>query len=176
MGSATAKEMTWDSSKSVDQAGACREFWMRFPGLRGSSDMDSAGPIYYKENPMSEDLVIKEVLLVVQTASGNVATDIDIGLADDKAGSNVGVEICDGLVAATLNTAGVKRLLGPLVLATPPTACIWKAKGSSTDAFLTVMQRGDVDASALRATLLVKVIPYKDLINTDIELGALTVA
>ena len=169
-------EMTFDTSKSNDSTGACREFWMRFPGLRGASDVDTPAICYYKENPYSEDLVVIGGLAIVTTASGNVATDLDVGLGDDAAGTNIGAEIADGMIAATLNTTGVKRLMAPLVLATPPVAPIWKAHGTSTDAFLSIIQRGDVDASALRWTLAIKVVPYKDLLNSNIELGALTVA
>ncbi len=169
-------QMTFDTSKTADSTGATRSFWMRFPGLRGASDVDAAAICYYRENPYGEDLVVIGGLAIVTTASGNVATDMDIGLGDNAAGSNLGAEIADGMVAATLNTAGVKRLMAPLVLATPPAAPIWKAKGTSTDAFLGIIQRGDVDASALRWTLCLHVVPYVDLINSNIELGALTVA
>jgi len=149
---------------------------MRFPGLRGASDADSAAICYYKENPYGKDLVILDALAVITTASGNVATDMDIGLGDDAIGTNLGAEIADGMVAATLNTTGVKQMGIVHAIATPPVKPIWKAKGTSTDAFLGVIQRGDVDASALRWNLALKVIPYEDLLNTGIELGALTVA
>ena len=178
MANPTAKAMQRDVSKTSDQAGACREEWWRFPGLRASSDQDAGGVdiIYYFENPKAEDMVIKEAFAVVETASGNVATDLDIGLGDDATGANKGAEIADGLVAATLNATGVKRLMAPLVLATPPNAPILKAKGTATDSFLIVTQNGDVDASALRWTFLVKVIPYNDLLNGNVDVGAIAVA
>ena len=178
MANPTAKAMSLDLSKGADQAGACREGWWRFPGLRAASDQDAGGVdiIYYFENPKAEDLVIIEALAVVTTASGNVATDLDIGLGDDAAGANNGVEVCDGLVAATLNAVGVKRLMGPQVLATPPAAPILKAKGAAADSFIIVKQNGDVDASALRWNFFIKVIPYADMLNADVDVGAIAVA
>lgn len=168
-----AIEMTFDSSKGSDSQGGCREFWMRFPGLRAASDNDATGAVlYYLENPYGEDLVILTALAVITTLDAQDG-DIDVGLADDAAGTNQGAEIFDSLV----NTAtGVFEGTIPQAVAGTGAKCIWKAKGSSTDAYLSVYQNADADVSALRWTLLVKVIPYKDLINANIDLGAITVA
>lgn len=167
-----ALEMTFDASKSSDQAGAAREFWMRFPGLRAASDCDNAAVIYYLENPYSKDLVILSALAVITTLDAQDG-DIDVGLADDAEGTNVGAEVFDSIV----NTAaGVFEGTIPQAVAGTGAKCIWKAKGNSTDAFLVVYQNGDADVSALRWNLLVKVIPYEDLLNDNIELGAITVA
>ena len=174
MANPTAKEMTFDVSRSADSTGACRDFWMRFPGLRAASDCDAGSnlDIYYLENPYGKDLVVLEALVVITTVDAQDG-DIDIGLADDATGTNVGVEIADSLV----NTAaGVFAVLSPEALARTTKRCIWKAKGSSTDAFLTVTQNADADVSDLRWTLCLRVVPYEDLVNTDVELGALTVA
>jgi hypothetical protein len=177
MANPVAKAMTFDASVSSDQAGACREFWMRFPGLRGASDQDAGGNdvLYYIENPYSEDLVVLDALCVIETLDAQDG-DIDVGLEDDAAGTDsltTGAIIFDSIV----NTAvGVFEGTIPQALAGTGAKYIWKAKGSATQAFLTVTQNGDVDAAALRWTLLVKVIPYKDLLNSSIELGAITVA
>jgi len=174
MANPTALEMTYDHSRSTDQSGATRDFWMRFPGLRAASDQDSGGndDIYYLENPFYMDLVILEALAVITTLDAQDG-DIDIGLADDATGTNVGAEICDSLV----NTAaGVFELMDPQALAGTTSRPIWKAKGTSTDAFLTITQNGDADVSALRWNLLLRVVPYEDLLNSDVELGAITVA
>ncbi len=167
----TAIEMTYDASKSSNQAGAARDFWMRFPGLRGPAAIASAGVAYYKENPYSQDLVILQALAVITTEDSDDC-DIDVGLADDADGTNVGVEVIDSLVntakgvlegMATQAVAGVSRP-------------IWKAKGNSTDAFLVVYPNGTADASSLRWDLALRVVPYDDLLNSDIELGAIAVA
>lgn len=165
-------ELTFDTTRSVGENGACREFWMKFPGLRGASDVDTPAICYYLENPYGEDLVVLTALAVIQTLDAQDG-DIDVGLADDADGTNLGAEIFDSIV----NTAaGVFEGTIPQAVAGTGAKCIWKAKGTATDAFLGVIQQGDADVSALRWTLLLKVIPYKDLINTDVELGALTVA
>jgi len=144
-------------------AGACREFWIKATGLTGLSSAASKTVINTIENPYDEDLLIKEAILYVTTAMGDVASDIDIGLGDDADGTNIGAELADGLASATLHTAGVKELGAVRAIATPPTQPIWKASGSSTDSFICTSQAGDVDASDLVANLLVKCIPVTDL-------------
>jgi len=168
----SAIELTFDTTKSADQAGACREFWMRFPGLRAASDCDSASIIYYMENPYGKDLVVLDALAVITTVDAQDG-DIDVGLADNATGSNIGAEIFDSIVNTN---AGVFE--GTVVQAVAGTGakCIWKAKGTSTDAFVCVKQNADADVSDLRWNLLLKVIPYDDLLNDDVELGAITVA
>jgi len=171
MANAVPKEMTCDVSRMADSTGGCREFWLRFPGLRGNSDAGTAADdIYYKENPYHEDLVILSALAVIITVDAQDA-DIDVGLADDAAGTNAGAEVFDSIVNSA---AGVFEGTIPQAVAGTGAKAIWKANGTSTDAFLCVIQQGDVDASALRWNLFLKVIPYNDLINSDIELGALT--
>jgi hypothetical protein len=171
MANAVPKEMTLDVSKTADSTGGCREFWLRFPGLRGNSDAGTAADdLYYKENPYSEDLVVLDALAVITTLDAQDA-DIDVGLADDAAGTNAGAEIFDSIVNSA---AGVFEGTVAQAAAGTGAKCIWKAKGTTTDAFLCVIQQGDVDASSLRWNLLLKVIPYKDLVNTNIELGALS--
>lgn len=174
MANPTALQMTYDVSRSADSTGACRDFWMRFPGLRAASDCDAGSnlDIYYLENPYGMDLVVLEALVVITTVDAHDG-DIDIGLADDATGTNVGIEIADSLV----NTAaGVFAVLTPEALACTTERCIWKAKGSSTDAFLTVTQNGDADVADLRWTLLLRVVPYEDLLNSGVELGVIAVA
>lgn len=147
----------------ANSSGACREFWLKVEGLSALAAAASPTVVNTIENPMYEDLCIIEGELYVKTASGNVITNLDIGLADDEDGTNIGAELADGLVAATLNATGVKELGIVHAIATPPVQPIWKAKGSSADSFLATIQNGNVDASALVANLLVKVIPVKDM-------------
>jgi len=174
MANPVAKEMTFDTSKSSDQAGACREFWMRFPGLRGASDQDAGGNdvIYYLENPYQKDLVVLTALAVI-TALDAQDGDIDVGLMDGAAGTNLGAEIFDSIVNSA---AGVFEGTVAQAVAGTGAKCIWKAKGNATDAFIGIVQNGDVDASDLRWNLLLKVIPYDDLINTNVDVGAIAVA
>jgi len=174
MANPTALAMQLDVSSGADSTGACREFWLKFPGLRGASDQDAGGndDIYYFENPYSEDLVILDALAVITTLDAEDG-DIDVGLADDATGTNVGAEIFDSIV----NTAvGVFEGTVAQAIAGTGAKCIWKAKGSTTDSFIDIVQNGDVDASSLRWNLLIKVIPHKDLLNSAIELGVIPVA
>ncbi len=166
-------EMTFDPSRTADGSGACREFWMRFPGLSGAADCDAASVIYYKENPYGKDLVVLTALAVITTLDAQDA-DIDVGLADDSAGTDT-LSLTAAIFDSIVNTAaGVFEGTNPQAIAGTGSKVIWKAKGSSTGSYLSIIQNADVDASALRWTLLLKVIPYEDLINSDITLPALT--
>ena len=144
-------------------AGTCREFWIKATGLVGLASAASKTVINTIENPYYEDLLIKEAILYVTTAMGDVVSDIDIGLGNDADGTGIGAEIADGMVSATLHAAGVKELGIVHAIAAPPVQPIWKAKGSSADSFICTAQTGNVDASALVANLLVKCIPVVDL-------------
>jgi hypothetical protein len=175
MASPIEAELTFDSSGGADTTGACREFWMKFPGLSAASDCDTASVIYYKENPFCEDLVVLASLAVITTLDGQDG-DIDVGFADDSAGT-ASLSHTNVLIDSLVNSAAAVLYTGsPQALAATTTAYIWKAKGSSTDSYLSIIQNADADVSALRWTLLLKVIPYKDLINSNITLTALSVA
>ena len=175
MANPVAQAMTFDSSKSSDQSGACRDFWIRIPGLGAASDCDTASLLYYLENPYCEDLVMLEALVTITTEDAQDG-DIDIGLCDAAAGtdsSDTSECICDSMV----NTAaGVFAVLGPNALACTQGRYIWKAKGASTDSFLSVTQNTDADVSALKWNLALRVMPYKDLLNTGINKSSVTVA
>ncbi|MFC1924300.1 hypothetical protein ACFLXA_02920 [Chloroflexota bacterium] len=167
MAAPTGQVMHWDASTRNNVTGAVRDFWMKFPGLRAASDADSPGGIiYYLENPFKQDLVILEALAVITTVDAQDG-DIDVGLADDADGTSVGAEIFDSIV----NTAaGVFAGLAASAVAGTTSRPIWKAPGSSTDSFLCIDQNGDADVSALRWNLLLRVIPYDDLLdNMDLD-------
>ena len=171
MAGPTAMAMVCNVQKSVGENGACREYWLRFPGLSAASDCDAAAVLYYIENPFHEDLVVLTALAVITTLDANDG-DIDVGLADDAAGTNIGAEIFDSIV----NTAaGIFEGTIPQAVAGTGAKPIWKAKGTATDAFLCVYQNADADVAALRWNLYIKVIPYADLIGGD-TLDAITVA
>lgn len=174
MANPTAKAMQLDTTKNADSTGACREFWMRFPGLRGASDQDAGGVdiIYYYENPKYRDLVILDALAVI-TALDAQDGDIDVGLMDDAIGTSIGAEIFDSIVNSA---AGVFEGTVAQAIAGTGAKGIWKAKGSATDSFIGVIQNADVDAADLRWSLLVKVIPYDDLLNTNVDVGLIAVA
>lgn len=173
MASATPAAITTFSLKqSTLTGGACREYWLRIPGLSASSDMDAGGLIYYLENPFYMDMVVLNALAVITTLDAQDG-DIDVGLGDDAAGTSAGAEIFDSLV----NTAaGIFE--GTIVQAIAGTGakCIWKAKGTSTDSFLCIVQNTDADVSALRWNLFLKVIPYEDLTGDEGTQAALAVA
>lgn len=163
---------TFSIKRGTLTGGACREYWLRIPGLSAGSDQDSAGVIYYLENPFKMDLVIVHALAVITTLDAQDG-DIDVGLADDAAGTNVGVEIFDSIV----NTAaGVFEGLGTQAIAGTCARPIWKKPGTSTDSFLSIVQNGDADVSALRWHLFLKVIPYDDLIGDEGTQAVLAVA
>lgn len=143
--------------------GACREFWIKATGLVGLSSASSATVANVIENPYYEDLAIMEAYIYITTASGNVATDLDIGVADSVTGTNIGAELADGLVAASLNSTGVRRLGIVGSISAPPLRPIWKAKGVATDSFIATIQRGDYNASALRFNILLNCSPVDDL-------------
>lgn len=163
MAAPTGQAMHWDASTRNDVTGACRDFWMKFPGLRAAADADSPGGIlYYLENPFDVDMVILEALAVITTLDAQDG-DIDVGLADDADGTSVGAEIFDSIV----NTAaGVFAGLAASAVAGTCSRPIWKAAGNTTDSFLCVDQNGDADVSALRWNLLLRVVPYDDLTDT----------
>jgi hypothetical protein len=142
--------------------GACREYWFKIGPLSAAADNDAAdSPIYVIENPYAVDLVITQALINITTLSAN-AVDIDIGLADNAASLNKGAEIQDGMISTT---AGV---LNSLIMTGDPTASatfllIWKAQGSTTDSFIDITQKGDVDGSAIVWWLLLKCVPRQDM-------------
>lgn len=162
---APATELTPSFAKSAGDNGALREFWIKIKGCIGSiaANKDVQNVI---QNPFNEDLMILEAFINVTIASGNVAGDYDIGLGDSSAGASNGVELADGMAAATLNTAGAKALGIVHAIAAPPVLPVWKAPLTATtaDSWLVCDQNGNVDASALRFDLYVKVIPVADLL------------
>jgi len=161
---APATQVYPDFKTSVGEGGALREFWIKIKGCIGSAAADK-GVQNVVQNPLDMDLVILEAIINVTTESGDVAADYNIGLGDSVAGATNGDELADGMVAATLNTKGIKELGIVHAIAAPPVKPIWKAALAATtaDSWLVCDQDGDVDASALRFDLYVKVIPYVDL-------------
>lgn len=154
---AVAMEVDWSSMGDV--RGALREFWIKIPGLSAASDCDSASVIYYLQNPYPVDMVILEALCVITTLDAQDG-DIDVGLADDADGTNAGVELFDSIV----NTAtGVFAGMPARAIAGTGLRPTWKASGSSTDSYITVTQNGDADVSALRWTLMLKLLPLGDI-------------
>jgi len=163
---------TFDIKRSTFSNGAIREYWLRIPGLSGASDCDSVDlPIYYLLNPFQMDLVVMDALAVITTLDANDA-DIDVGLGDDAAGTNNGAEIIDSLVNSAAGVLEVMTVNAITGVSRP----IWKKPGTSTDSYLIVNQKGDVDASQLRWNLFLKVIPYEDLIGNEGDQAAVTVA
>ena len=157
-----ATEVSIDISKTK-LGEALSPNWLRIKGFGALVSPENPTVVNYIESPYAEDVYIIRAFLHVRTASGNVATDLDIGLADDAAGTNIGGELADGMVAATLNAVGVKELGIVHAIATPPVKPCWKAKGSAADSFLATIQNGKVDASALVYDLYLEIVRAKDL-------------
>ncbi len=143
--------------------GIIREIWIKASGLTGLVSAATPTVVNALQNPFNDDLVIVGASLYVATASGAVATDMDIGLADDAAGTNIGAELADGLVAATLDAVGVKELGAVHAIGAPPAEVIWKAKGAATDSYVATIQRGNLDAHTLVANLLLRCIKVTDI-------------
>ncbi|KKN03071.1 hypothetical protein LCGC14_1111270 [marine sediment metagenome] len=162
---------TYNSHRGTFDNGACREFWIKIPGLSAASDADAASPMYYLLNPFAQDMVVLNALAVITTIDAQDG-DIDVGLGDSAAGANDGAEIIDSLV----NTAtGVFECTNIQALAGASKA-IWKKSGTATDSYLCIAQNADADVSALRWNLLLKLIPYEDLIGNEGDQAALVVA
>ena len=164
---------TFDSKVSTLDNGAAREFWIRIPGLSAASDQDSGGndDLYYLLNPFPEDMVILNALAVVTTLDANDG-NLDVGLANDAEGTSVGAEIIDSL---DNSAAGVYECT---VVQAPAggAKAIWRVAGTATDSYLVITQNTDADASDLRWHLLLKLIPYADLIGDEGTQAAVTVA
>ncbi|KKN03073.1 hypothetical protein LCGC14_1111290 [marine sediment metagenome] len=164
---------TFDIKRDSSSGGCLREFWIRIPGLSGASAATSTDqPLYYLLNPINADLVVLNALAVITTASGGVV-QLNVGLADDAAGTNVGAEIFDTI---TDSAAGVLEGTTPQAIAGTGSKAIWKKSGTATDSYLTVVQGADADGSAMRWGLFLKVIPYDDMIGREGEQAAVTVA
>lgn len=152
--------------ESVDGSGACREFWIKMEGLVGLAAAASATVVNVAENPFDQDLLIIQALIKVNTASGAVDTNMDIGLGDDEDGSSAATELATDLEDEELNVVQTVELMAPRVINATPIRPVWKAPNADHDAadsWLVTTQNGNIDASALVCNLLVKVIPVKDL-------------
>jgi len=148
-------------------SGAAREQWIGIRGLSGASDQDSGGNdhLYYILNPFQQDMVILNGYYVVTTIDANDG-DIDVGLADDAAGTNSGAEIIDSMVHSA---TGVFECTIAQAVAGTGKKPIWKKPGTSTDSYITVKQATDADVSALRWHLFLQLVPYEDLAGYDDE-------
>jgi hypothetical protein len=155
MASPIAAALTASFTKQGN-SGACRQFFVRIPGFAGAPDCDAASIVHYIANPFGMDVVITEAYVNI-TALDAQDADMDIGLADDAAGTNSGVEICDSLVNSAV---GVKRCLVALD-GVGVTAPIWKASGA--DSYITSKQNADVDAADLAFNLILRCVPLVDM-------------
>lgn len=143
------------------QVGACREFWVKITESDGSPLCGGAVVTtyeYYVLNPFGEPVVITEALINIITEDADDG-DMDIGLADDAAGTNSGTEIIDSLVNSA---AVVKRGLLPLD-GVGVAAPVWREEGYPTDSYLTVYHTSANDCAALEYVILLKCIPLADL-------------
>ena len=147
--------------KGEADSNGIRAFWMMLPGYGGLSAAASETVVNYTENPLYEDLLLLDWYMAIYEEDAQDA-DLDIGIANDAAGTAADDTIFDSPV----NTAET-------VLDGKPTGAlngtvsrpIWKAKGSSTDSFITSQQNGNVDAADLKFNLVLHVAYLKDFSN-----------
>jgi len=159
MSTPTAAEITPTFKQTAGGGqGAVREFWVAMKGFVGAADCDSESVTNYVESPFNFDVYIIEALMMIHTADAQDA-DFDIGIADDASATNAEDNIFDSPV----NTAAGALKGLPGAAAGTTSLPRWKAKGSTTNSFITVQQNGDVDTSSLDFDLFVKCIPCEDL-------------
>ena len=166
---------TYDDKVSATTTGAVREFWIRIPGLSAAAAATSAGnlPMYYLLNPFNQDMVVFNALLVVTTVDATGDAVISVGLGNDATGASLGAEI---LSSFPNDATGVYEGTVAQAIACTGSKCIWKKPGTSTDSYLVVGQDGNLDATALRWHLLLKLIPYEDLIGDEGTQATVTTA
>lgn len=136
-----------------------RRFHIALNGCVGLSSAASETVANYAQNPLYEDLVILNSYMVIYEEDAQDA-DFDIGIADDAIATNPQDDIFDSPV----NTAEAV-LYGTVQGAVNGSVAkpIWRAKGSSTDSYITTQQNGNVDAADLRYNLVLEVVYLKDL-------------
>lgn len=170
MANPVAQELTYDITKQGND-GACRRWLMRFPGLGGASDADAGSNLvlYYLQNPIGIDLVITRAWAVITTKDAQDG-DIDVGLGDDAAGANVGAEVIDSLVNSATGVLECMATQAVTGVARP----VWQNSGA--DSYLTIVQNGDADCAALKWNLILEVIAYDDMVNSNVDISTVTVA
>jgi len=133
---------------------------VRIAGLGGLASAASETIVNYIESPFADDVYILRAWAHIKTADAQDA-DMDIGIADDKDGTN-----CDD----SLSTSLVNSAKGVLRLAAAQdgagVACpLWKKKGSAAGSFIVAEQNGNVDASDLEYDLYLEVFRASDLLD-----------
>jgi hypothetical protein len=129
--------------------GAIPRYAVKCTGLVGLSSAASETVANYIESPFGEDVVITEAYLRV-TALDAQDADMDIGLADDAAGTSADDTIFDSPANDALAVLRGLVVAGVAGVATP----IWRKKGYATDSFITAQQNGNADASTLTYDLI----------------------
>jgi parallel beta-helix repeat protein len=103
-------------------------------------------------NPEAQDIYIKKVVITVTTPGGTVGSHLDVGIADDAAGTNRGTEFFDDLL---LNTAQVND---STLVADGGTQSKWvlcQDSASATDGWV-VGQILDANAASLVGTYYIE--------------------
>ena len=105
------------------------------------------------ENPYGEDVLIIEAYAAITTLSATDG-DIDIGLADDEAGTNKGAEIVDSMVHSAV---AIHTYLLHTPAVTGVSYPIWKAANAAhtaVDSWIACWQNTSADSSAVRYNLI----------------------
>ena len=99
----------------------------------GSLTAGNANAIAFAwHNPEAQDIYIKKVIVAITTPGGTAGSLLDVGIADDAAGTNLGTEFFDDL---DLNTAAVSDSL----ISTPGNQTLWVScqdSASATDGYV----------------------------------------
>lgn len=140
------------TEKVFGQLGAIPQYAVKVDGLIGNSE--ALACVNYIESPFDHDVVILEAYIDITTVAA-VATDLDIGTADDGEATGLTVDIFDGI---TTTAAGIQEGLAVRAIAGVAKP-IWTAKDSANDSFICTDQNGAVDASALVYNLILVVAP-----------------
>ncbi len=132
--------------------------WVRIKGMGGLSAAASETVVNYIVNPFNEDVYILRGLAHIRTEDAQDA-DIDLGIADDAAGTSND----DSLSTSLVNSAkGLQRLMAALD-GVGVAAVKWAKSGTATDSYIVAQQNGNADASSLVYDLYLEIIFAKDL-------------
>jgi len=153
---ATVKTLTTSPDWGIQ--GATRLFTVKVEAMGGLAAAASPTVDDVVLNPFGFDVVIVKAIAVINTEDAQDG-DIDIGLADDAAGANVGAEIVDSLVNSA--KGALDCLAAQAVTGTP--LPIWRKSGTGTDSYIASIQRADANAADLDFDLVLLCIPLEDM-------------
>lgn len=134
--------------------------WHRFSGLGGLSAAAAETVVNYIVNPFGEDVYILDALMHIRTVDAQDA-DLDIGIADDAAGTNADDSLFDSPANSALGILAGLAVHAIAGRALPK----WAKAGAAADSYITTQQNGNVDASSLVYDLYLLIVRAKDLVT-----------